>query len=138
MSTHVRSSMYLKIWKMERCSIFHNIFKSIQSFTYSFLDFFCLGPVFLFAMSDDIHRYQCNIPFIIWLLIYHAFGELLRVKSIPHNSIPINKLEDKYDVVLFVLLLYIPVNGYGHVEMVSSPNNTFFLATSTLCTYFRL
>ena len=41
------------------------------------------------------------------------------------------------------MLLYIPVNSYGHVGTVSSPNHTFFLAslnkwlTSTLCTYFR-
>ena len=27
---------------------------------------------------------------------------------------------------LFVLLLYIPVNSYGHGGMVSSPNHTFF------------
>ena len=29
---------------------------------------------------------------------------------------------------LFGLMLYIPVNSYGHVEIVSSPNNTFFRA----------
>ena len=28
---------------------------------------------------------------------------------------------------VFVLLLYIPVNSYGHVGTVSSPNHTFFL-----------
>ena len=28
---------------------------------------------------------------------------------------------------LFGLILYIPVNSYGHVGMVSSPNHTFFL-----------
>ena len=38
--------------------------------------------------------------------------------------------------------VYIPVNSYGHVETVSSPNCTFSwlsltkLFTSTLCTYF--
>ena len=26
---------------------------------------------------------------------------------------------------LFVLLLYIPINSYGHGRMVSSPNHTF-------------
>ena len=26
---------------------------------------------------------------------------------------------------LFVLLLYVPVNSYGHYGMVSSPNHTF-------------
>ena len=45
---------------------------------------------------------------------------------------------------LLVLLLYVPVNSYGHYETVSSPNHTFSWAslnkrlTSTSCTYFRL
>ena len=45
---------------------------------------------------------------------------------------------------LFVLLLYIPVNSYGHGGTVSSPNHTFSLAslnkqlTNNLFTYFRL
>ena len=50
-----------------------------------------------------------------------------------------------YDCLLFFgLILNVPVNSYGHIRMVSSPNYTFFLAsftkqlTSTLCTYFRL
>ena len=30
-------------------------------------------------------------------------------------------------VYLFCLMLYVPVNSYGHVRMVSSPNHTFFL-----------
>ena len=30
-------------------------------------------------------------------------------------------------VCLFVLMLNIPVNSYGHVGIVSSPNHTFFL-----------
>ena len=29
--------------------------------------------------------------------------------------------------VLFGLRFYVPVNSYGHVETVSSPNHTFFL-----------
>ena len=29
--------------------------------------------------------------------------------------------------VLFDLVLYVPVNGYGHVGTVSLPNHTFFL-----------
>ena len=31
-------------------------------------------------------------------------------------------------VCLFGLILYIPVNSYGHVRMISSPNHTFFLS----------
>ena len=44
----------------------------------------------------------------------------------------------------FGLLLLVPVNSYGHVGTVSSPNLTFFLGkldyalTSNLCAYFRL
>ena len=44
----------------------------------------------------------------------------------------------------FGLLLYVPVNSYGHVGMVSSPNYTFSGASLnkhlaiTSCTYFRL
>ena len=42
-----------------------------------------------------------------------------------------NKREDfGFGLVLFGFVLYIPVNSYGHVRMVSSPNHT--------CTYFRL
>ena len=47
-------------------------------------------------------------------------------------------------VCLFVLLLNVPVNIYGHVGIVSSPNHTFSWAgltqqlTSTLCAYVRL
>ena len=47
-------------------------------------------------------------------------------------------------ICFFGLMLYIPVNSYGHVRTVSSPNHTFFLASltmglsSTSCTYFRL
>ena len=48
--------------------------------------------------------------------------------------------------VLFICLfeVYVPVNSYGHVEMVSLPNHTFSRAsltkwlTSTSCTYFNL
>ena len=29
--------------------------------------------------------------------------------------------------VLFCLRIYVPVNSYGHVEIVISPNHTFFL-----------
>ena len=45
---------------------------------------------------------------------------------------------------LLLLLLYVPVNSFGHGGTVSSPNLTFSWAnlnkrlTSTLCTYFRL
>ena len=45
--------------------------------------------------------------------------------------------------VLFVLLLHIQVNSYGHGGTVSSPDHTFSWAslnkqlTSTSCTYFR-
>ena len=45
---------------------------------------------------------------------------------------------------LFGLMLYMPVNSYGHVGTVISINHTFSwasltkLLTSTLCTYFRL
>ena len=45
---------------------------------------------------------------------------------------------------LFVLLLYVPVNSYGHGGTVSSPYHTFSSAglnkrlTSNSCTYFRL
>ena len=28
---------------------------------------------------------------------------------------------------VFCLVLYVPLNSYGHVETVSSPNHTFFL-----------
>ena len=28
---------------------------------------------------------------------------------------------------MFVVLIYVPVNSYGHFRMVSSPNHTFFL-----------
>ena len=44
-------------------------------------------------------------------------------------------------VCLFGLMLNVPVNSYGHVGTVSSPNHIFFLAkglTSTWCTCFRL
>ena len=47
-------------------------------------------------------------------------------------------------ICLFVLLLYVPVNNYGHGGTVSSPNHTFSWAglnkrlTSNSCTYFRL
>ena len=41
--------------------------------------------------------------------------------------------------ILFGLMLYVPVNSYGHVWAVSSPNHTYFLGKlSTSCTYFRL
>ena len=45
---------------------------------------------------------------------------------------------------LIGLLLYIPVNSYGHVGTVSSPNHTFSWAslnkrlTSASCTHFGL
>ena len=48
------------------------------------------------------------------------------------------------DVPLVGLILYLSVNSYGHVEMVSSLNNTFSSAsltkqlTSISCTYVRL
>ena len=32
----------------------------------------------------------------------------------------------RFDSFLFVLILYVKVNSYGHVGMVSSPNHTFF------------
>ena len=44
---------------------------------------------------------------------------------------------------MFVVLIYVPVNSYGHFGMVSSPNHTFSWVglnkrlNSTLCTYFR-
>ena len=44
----------------------------------------------------------------------------------------------------FGLVLYVPVNSYGHVGMVSSQNHTFTWASltkqliSTSCTYFCL
>ena len=47
-------------------------------------------------------------------------------------------------LVWFGLILYVPVNSYGHVGMVTSPNHTFSLAsltkrlTSTSCTYSSL
>ena len=47
-------------------------------------------------------------------------------------------------VVWFDLILNFPVNSYGHVGTVSSPNHTFSWAsltkqlTSTSCTYFCL
>ena len=46
--------------------------------------------------------------------------------------------------VCFGLRFYVPVNSFGHVETVSSPNHTFSWAsltkkfTSTSCTYFHL
>ena len=45
-------------------------------------------------------------------------------------------------VILFALLLYVPINSYGHCGTVSSPNHTFSwvslnkLLTSTSCTCF--
>ena len=47
-------------------------------------------------------------------------------------------------VCLFCLMLYVPVNSYGHAGTVSSPNHTFYWAnltkplTSTSCIYFCL
>ena len=47
-------------------------------------------------------------------------------------------------VCLFVLLLYVPGNSYGHGRLVRSPNHTFSWAslnkwvTRTSCTYFSL
>ena len=44
---------------------------------------------------------------------------------------------------MFVVLIYVPVNRYGHFGIVSSPNHTFSRVSlnerlkSTLCTYFR-
>ena len=40
---------------------------------------------------------------------------------------PSSQKEIKYLVLFFALMLYIPVNSYGHVGTVSSPNHTFFL-----------
>ena len=46
--------------------------------------------------------------------------------------------------ILFALLLYLPVNSYGHGGTFSSHNHTFSWAnlnkrlTSNLCTYFSL
>ena len=48
------------------------------------------------------------------------------------------------DVCLFLALLYVPINSYGHCGMVISPNHTFSRTslkkrlTNTSCTYFRL
>ena len=48
---------------------------------------------------------------------------------------------EKNYVFCFDLMLYLPVNSYGHVRTVSSPNHTFTWAsltkwlTGTLCTY---
>ena len=49
-----------------------------------------------------------------------------------------------YSHIAFVWFdVYIPVNSYGHVEKVSSPNHTFFWASltkqliSTKCAYFH-
>ena len=40
--------------------------------------------------------------------------------------------------ILYGLRFYIPVHLYGHVEMVSFPNHTFFLGKlSTSCIYFH-
>ena len=40
-----------------------------------------------------------------------------------------NVNQTEYDMVLFVvLLLYVPVNSYGHYRTFSSPNHTFSLA----------
>ena len=68
------------------------------------------------------------------------------LKNLAYLGIAINtlwhELADFY--CLFVLLLYLPVNSYGHGGTVSSPNHTFSWAslnkqfTSTSCTYFCL
>ena len=42
-------------------------------------------------------------------------------------ALELNILSQKMVSSLFVLLLYIIVNSYGHVGMVISPNHTFFL-----------
>ena len=52
--------------------------------------------------------------------------------------------KEKVKTSLFVLLLYVLVNCYGHGGTVSSPNHTFYWASlnkrlnSNLCTYFHL
>ena len=42
-----------------------------------------------------------------------------------YQMVCIYSIGDKIYVCLFELLLYVPVNSYGHVETVSSPNHTF-------------
>ena len=34
-----------------------------------------------------------------------------------------------FNMITVILLLYVPVNSYGHYGMVSSPNNTFSWAS---------
>ena len=42
-------------------------------------------------------------------------------KTLPQDYLPARSF------ILFVLLLYVPVNSYGHEGTVSSSNRTFFL-----------
>ena len=79
---------------------------------------FYLGPILLYDIYNVAPAYCCMC--------------LLATFSLDHY------------VCLLGLRFYIPVKVYGHVERVSSPNNTFSWAsltkqlTSTLCKYFCL
>ena len=55
-----------------------------------------------------------------------------RFFSVPSRSAPLLfAWHTKFQQSLCVLMFYIPVNSYGHVEMVSSPNHTFSWASLT-------
>ena len=66
-------------------------------------------------------------------------GSILFSNSLVYIFVKVNPL-----FLVWFDFLYVTVNSYGHVEMVSSPNYTFSWAsltrqlTSTLCTYFCL
>ena len=84
------------------------------------------------------HSSSLLCAFIVHTQQKHIFSQI-RIHKLPFLYFCI------YFFVLFGLTFNVPVNSYGHVEIVSSPNHTFFSwasltkrLTSILCTYFCL
>ena len=53
--------------------------------------------------------------------------KFLQVTGIWYTKMSSFFLRHKYEILFVRLFLYVPVNRYGHVKKVSSPNHTLFL-----------
>ena len=67
----------------------------------------------------------------IFLSYYHTKYGLFFLLKITYSIFILKMLQEvpKYSEMRHVVgvRFYVPINSYGHVEMVSSPNHTFFL-----------
>ena len=76
-----------------------------------------MSPFHSQHLVGHFHLYQSS--FAVWRQQRTACGS---VQSDQHFYNPVSRM-----FVLLGLMLYIPVNSYGHVRIVSSPSHTFFL-----------